>query len=126
MNKSRLIKINYKRKDKRGLFVEVMNGVSWKTVSFGEMKKGAVMGNHFHKKTRILFFMIKGEALVKEVHVKTNVRDSFSLGSQEGYIIEKNILHSIQFKKKSLFLIAKSNPYIPESPDTYYRKDAYV
>ena len=42
---------SYQRIDKRGIFNEYLNGnQSWKSINGGTMKKGALMGNHYHKK----------------------------------------------------------------------------
>jgi len=114
-----ILRSTYERRDERGLFQEIVNGPSFAAVSRGRMKAGAVMGNHFHKKTRVFFFLVSGGAAIKTVNVETKATDSFALSEGEGVYLEPGESHSIRYKTESEFVMLKSLPYDPKDPDTF-------
>jgi quercetin dioxygenase-like cupin family protein len=109
----------FERRDERGLFQEIVNGPSFAAVSRGQMAAGAVMGNHFHKKTRVFFFLVSGRAAIKTVNVETGVTDAFRLSAGEGVYLETGESHAIRYETESEFVMLKSLPYDPKEPDTY-------
>jgi dTDP-4-dehydrorhamnose 3,5-epimerase-like enzyme len=109
----------FERRDDRGLFCEIVNGFSFAAVSRGRMRAGAVMGNHFHKKTRVFFFLVAGGASVRTVDVATGAKDAFRLSEGEGVYLEPGESHSIRYETDSEFLMLKSLPYDPKEPDTF-------
>lgn len=48
-------------KDARGLIVDVLDGVPVECVTLLSSKKGAVRGNHYHKKTTQYAFVLQGK-----------------------------------------------------------------
>ena len=117
--KSKVLKPTFSRHDERVDFFEMLNGLRWENISYGKMKKGAIMGNHYHKKTGVFFFILSGLATVKIMHVKSKKRESLLLASNEGIIFDKNSSHAIIFSEESLFLMGKEKTYNKEKPDTY-------
>lgn len=109
----------FERRDERGVFREVLKGFNARTLITGEMTRGAVLGNHFHKKTRIFFYLTRGSAEVTTVHVETGETDSFALGPNQGCFFEANESHAIRFLEDAGFLMAKSLSYDPADPDTF-------
>jgi len=119
MGSHAIVTPGYERRDDRGLFQELVNGVSFAAASRGRMRAGAVMGNHFHKKTRIFFFLASGSADIRTIHVETGAKDSFRLDENQGVFFEPNESHAIRFASETEFLMLKSLPYDPAEPDTY-------
>jgi dTDP-4-dehydrorhamnose 3,5-epimerase-like enzyme len=114
-----ILRPTFERRDNRGLFCEIVNGFSFSAASRGRMSAGAVMGNHFHKKTRIFFFLVSGSATVRTVDVATGATDAFQLSEEEGVYLEPGESHSIRYESESEFVMLKSLPYDPKEPDTY-------
>ena len=114
-----ILRPTFERRDERGLFSEIVNGFSFAAVSRGRMRAGAVMGNHFHKKTRIFFFLVSGSAAVRTVDVATGATDAFPLAEGEGVYLEPGESHSIRYETESEFLMLKSLAYDPTQPDTF-------
>ena len=114
-----ILRPTFERRDDRGLFSEIVNGFSFAAASHGRMRAGAVMGNHFHKKTRIFFFLVAGGASLKTIDVATGATDAFRLSEGEGVYLEPGESHSIRYESDSEFLMFKSLPYDPVDPDTY-------
>lgn len=115
----RIVKPGFERRDDRGLFQEIVNGESFAAVSRGHMRAGAVMGNHFHKRTRVFFFLVSGLARIRTVNVETGVTDGFELSSNQGVYLEPGESHAIRYLEDSDFLMLKNLPYDPSDPDTY-------
>lgn len=113
---------SFMREDQRGLFVEAINGTLWKNISYGKMKKGGVMGNHYHKKTKVFFFVAKGAANIDVIDVDSKDRGSILVSENEGIILAPNHSHAINFLADSIFIMGKSLKYIASSPDTYEYK----
>lgn len=109
----------FERNDHRGLFQEVLNGGSWESLIFGRMKAEGVLGNHYHKKTVIFFFLTKGAVEIKTINVTTEARDAFSLKQGQGVMLGTFESHEIRFMEESEFIMLKSVQYDPEDPDTF-------
>lgn len=109
----------FERRDERGVFREVLNGFSAQTLLSGRMNAGAVMGNHYHKKTRVFFYLLRGEAKIETVNVETLARDAFGLSENQGVFLEPGESHAIRYVTDSEFLMLKSPAYDPADPDTY-------
>lgn len=119
MNLHKILKPTFIRKDKRGFFIEVLNGSSWEEISYGIIKKGACMGNHYHKTTDVFFFVTKGSVKIDFIHVKTKKLSVVHLLKNEGVIFKRNYSHAISFLEDSVFIQAKSKKYDVDYPDTY-------
>ncbi len=113
------VKATYTREDARGLFVEIVNAGPWETVINGTMRRGAVIGNHYHKRTRCLMFLTSGAARVDVAEVESGSRGSTRLRAREGVCLEPNHAHAIRFEEDSTFVLLKSLPYDENDPDTY-------
>lgn len=101
------------------MFLEIVNGFESKTAVWGRMRAGAVLGNHFHKQTRVFFFLASGSARVSTIHVETGEKDSFPLDAGQACYFEVNESHSVHFTEDGDFVMLKSRAYDPSNPDTY-------
>ena len=87
MRNHQILKPSFNRVDERGTFTEVLNSGHWEALTHGSMKTDAVMGNHYHKKTDVFFFLTRGRARISTVHVETGEEDQFTLAMDEGVIL---------------------------------------
>ncbi len=110
---------SFVREDARGTFIEVVNSGPWETVITGTMNTGAVMGNHYHKKTRMYFYLMDGAASVDLVDVVSRSQQSCELAPRQGFFLEANEAHAIRFRRPSSFVLLKSRCYSEDDPDTY-------
>ena len=63
-------KPNFEFEDSRGIFKEIIRGDEWKELNYAIRYKGVNSGNHYHKKTKELFYVIDGECSVLIKNVK--------------------------------------------------------
>ena len=114
-----ILEPTFRREDTRGRFVEVLNTGHWEALICGEMNKDAVIGNHYHKRTEVFFFLKRGKVRVATVHVETDDRDLFELEENQGVRLRPNESHAIYFLDDSEFIMLKSIPHNPAEPDTF-------
>ncbi len=108
----------FERRDDRGVFREVLTGFPAGTVVCGRMNAGAVMGNHYHRRTRVFFYLFTGRADVRTIEIETGAKDEFLLVENQAVLLEPGESHAIRFAVDSEFLMVKSLPYDPADPDT--------
>jgi dTDP-4-dehydrorhamnose 3,5-epimerase-like enzyme len=116
---SRIVTVGFERRDERGVFREVLNGFEARTFVCGEMKEGAILGNHYHKQTRVFFYLTRGAARVVTMNVLTGEKDSFDLNANQGCFFEVNESHAVHFTEDGEFVMLKSLAYDPADPDTF-------
>ena len=109
----------YERVDDRGTFVEALNSGQWGSLAYGSMQSGHVMGQHYHRKTQIFFFLTRGQAEITLEDINTKRQQKVTLHEKEGILLQTNQAHLIEFATASDFLLMKSKPYSDENPDTY-------
>jgi mannose-6-phosphate isomerase-like protein (cupin superfamily) len=112
-------KAAFERRDERGTLMEVRNRGPWEAVLTGVMKAGAVMGNHYHRRTRVYFFLIAGRALVDVVRVPDGKVESLALPAGHGVLLDPFESHAIRFQEESRYILLKDTPYDPKDPDTF-------
>jgi dTDP-4-dehydrorhamnose 3,5-epimerase-like enzyme len=113
------MKPSFERNDERGFFQEVLNEGHWENLIRGRMNSGAVIGNHYHKKTVVFFYLTKGSVRIKTVNVENGVRDDFYLHENQGVLLKVNESHAIRFLEESEFIMLKSLRYDSNDPDTF-------
>jgi dTDP-4-dehydrorhamnose 3,5-epimerase-like enzyme len=62
--------------DERGELVGLINQMHWEEFNYIESRAGSVRGNHYHKETQELFFIIEGEG---RIEITTLAGDSQSM-----------------------------------------------
>ena len=111
----------FRREDERGTFCEVLNGTDrWATLTHGRMRAGAVMGNHYHQRTTVFFYLLEGRATVVVKALASGERQQFELGPEQGLLLHPMQSHVIRYEANSTFVLMKDRPYDPSAPDTYH------
>ena len=57
----RIIKPYLENSDNRGLFFGIINYGNWEEINYIETNSGNIRGDHYHKNTIEMFFIIEGE-----------------------------------------------------------------
>ncbi|MCX5874540.1 MAG: cupin domain-containing protein [Deltaproteobacteria bacterium] len=112
-----IIPPGFERNDERGLFREIINSGDWKAINWAKMRPGAILGNHYHKKTVMFFYLINGSARIRTVDINTGQRDEFELKAGQGVFFQPMESHIISFVDESEVLMLKSLPFDPADPD---------
>lgn len=78
-----------------------------------------MLGNHYHKNTRIFFFLLSGKVTVSTENVETGEKDKFELNASEGCYFFHHESHKLIFEEDGSFVFLKDKQYNPQEPDTY-------
>lgn len=114
-----VIRPSFERVDERRTLLEILNAGRWECLLCGQMKAQAVMGNHYHKRTDVFFFLTSGHAEVVSLHLATGKLSRQTLGPREGVMLRANVAPAIRFGGGSSFVMAKSLRYDSADPDTF-------
>lgn len=118
----KIIKNIFERKDDRGILREYINdNQAWRSINGGIMKKGAIMGNHYHKKCKALLFILAGSAdiLIKDIRNEKAETIKFRLGKSEGVVFDEYETHAVKFLEDSEFLLFKSEKFDEKDKDLH-------
>tara|TARA_B100001996_G_scaffold357103_1_gene320838 strand:+ start:236 stop:616 length:381 start_codon:yes stop_codon:yes gene_type:complete len=107
--------------DDRGKIYGIINDFKIEELNIIESKKGSVRGNHYHKKTTELVFVIDGKIEV----LAQKISNDGQLGSKEKIKVKKNdifliepyLVHTFIAQEDSKWLNALSIKHDPENPD---------
>ena len=116
---SRVKSVVFWREDERGSFVEVINAGPWESLAYGRMGAGAIMGRHYHEKTRVYFFVQNGGVEIETRDVATGAKGRFELAGGQGVLLPEMSYHEIRFQTESDYLLLKSRAYDADDPDTF-------
>ena len=103
-----ILQPSFRRTDERGTFLEVLNNGHWESLIYGQMHSGAVIGNHYHRKTEIFFFLTKGSARIDIIHVEQGKRRRLSLQANHGVLLKTFESHAVRFLEESEFTLQSS------------------
>ena len=104
------------REDGRGRLLGLMNEGIWEEFNFLETKAGQVRGNHFHRETREVFFIIEGEV---EVVIKIPGQPEIGLNLHDGDLIrlEPGETHTFHWRSNTRWINILSKRFDQKNPD---------
>jgi len=102
----------------------VMTDGSWEEINYMTTKKGFVRGGHYHKETKEILFIIKGEVRVNYKQMEKSREDQvglangeFTLKRAEWCVFEPNTLHTIAAKEDTEWITLLSKKF--DGTDTF-------
>ena len=105
--------------DARGSIETIFGGQSWKEVNKFVSEKGAIRGNHYHKDTMELLFILSGKIKITIKNVHTQHIQQVMLCENEGMLIEPFELHTVEVLEKTEWLGLLSKEYDKDHPDVF-------
>lgn len=102
--------------DERGGFWGITQD-AWAEVNFIETRAQQVRGNHYHKETRELFFIVSGEIEVTIDDLNSGRHLELSFGKGDIFIIEPYEVHTFRTKTDAQWINMLSKPIDDQNPD---------
>jgi mannose-6-phosphate isomerase-like protein (cupin superfamily) len=99
-------KINHK--DKRGVIIDLLQKEKINSITYITIKKGAVRGNHYHKKTHQWNYIISGK--MKLISRKNNIKKIAVLKKNDLYLSEPMEHHALVGITKCEVLVFTRGP----------------
>jgi dTDP-4-dehydrorhamnose 3,5-epimerase-like enzyme len=104
------------KSDERGGFLGITQQ-GWAEVNFIETRAHEVRGNHYHKETRELFFIISGEIDIVVDDLNSGKHFELSVTKGDMFVIEPFELHTFKTKTDAQWINMLSKPVDPQNPD---------
>ncbi|MBP0014397.1 MAG: cupin domain-containing protein [Roseofilum sp. SBFL] len=105
-----------KKHDKRGSFCGITQA-NWAEVNFIETAANEVRGNHYHKETHELFFIISGEIDIEIKDINSGKCTNLSVSKGDIFIIEPYELHTFRTKTTAQWINMLSQQLDLDNPD---------
>jgi len=102
--------------DERGVFLGITQE-QWAEVNFIETEANQVRGNHYHKETLELFFIISGEVEIVIDDLRSGQRTEFCARNGDIFVIEPYELHTFHTKSKTQWINMLSHRMDLQDPD---------
>ena len=104
------------RVDERGGFWGITRE-RWAEVNFIETAARQVRGNHYHKETRELFFIVSGEIDISVYNLLSGEHTEMSVTKGDVFIIEPYELHTFRTRTDAQWINMLSVALDPQNPD---------
>lgn len=105
--------------DARGIFRGITNKYTWGEINLIETKKNITRGNHYHKFTKELFYILEGDIEIKVLNIFTKKEQSFTAKPHMVFIIDPYEVHTFKTLKDSKWLNMLSHKLDDLNPDIY-------
>ena len=102
--------------DERGAFLGVTKE-GWAEINFIETAAGQIRGNHYHKETRELFFIISGEIEITIDNILSGEHSEMRVSKGDIFVIEPFEVHTFHTKTNAQWINMLSKPIDEENPD---------
>ena len=109
--------------DDRGKIYGILNNFSIEEINFIDTYKGTIRGNHYHKKTTEIIFIIDGNVKVIYQSISKKVelegKGSIIVRKNDIFLIEPYIIHTFIAQEDSKWINALTVKHNPNNPDFY-------
>ncbi|MCA1628892.1 MAG: cupin domain-containing protein [Acidobacteria bacterium] len=102
--------------DERGGFWGITQE-GWSEVNYIETAARQVRGNHYHKETRELFFIVSGEVEVVIDDLRSGEHVEMTVGKGDIFVIEPYELHTFRTRTDAQWINMLSVPVDQRNPD---------
>lgn len=106
-------------RDDRGSLKNISIGRAWKEVNHFFSASGAVRGNHYHKDTLELIYVLDGRVEFDIADLKGGARQRLVIGANEGVLLEPYELHTLRVLEDTHWIALLSREYDPANPDVF-------
>jgi quercetin dioxygenase-like cupin family protein len=120
-------KLSVSFKDKRGKIIDLLEKENINAITYITFNKGAVRGNHFHKKTVQWGFVMSGKLLIKSKKSGKRVTQMI-IKKGDLFVDEKMEAHAIKALQTSEVLFFTKGPRGGKEyeSDTFHLKDLLI
>jgi len=115
----KFLKPGFEFEDERGIFKEIIRGDGWRELNLAGRWKGVNSGNHYHKRTRELFYVIEGSGRLTIEHARTGKIKVYPFKTNDIFIVEPFEKHNFVYEENTSFAILLSKPHNKRRPDIF-------
>ena len=116
----KILKTTLGHSDQRGKFMEIINEAQhWKQMNHVITAKDAIRGNHYHKKTHELFYILTGKVHLHCQDLRTNMIQEKDFAAGEGFMVEPYEYHTVHALTDVEWIVLLSENYNPADSDIH-------
>jgi dTDP-4-dehydrorhamnose 3,5-epimerase-like enzyme len=105
--------------DPRGSFFGIINKYTWGEINFIHTKAGVERGNHYHRYTKELFYILSGEIQIDVRNIVTQDEQHFRAKPHMVFIIDPYEVHTFTTIEDSTWLNMLSHRMDENNPDFF-------
>ncbi len=105
--------------DPRGVFRGITNKYTWGEINYIETRKNVVRGNHYHKFTKELFYILEGRVKIKIRNLFSGEAHEFEAGPKTVFIVDPYEVHTFETLEDAKWLNMLSHSLAANDPDIY-------
>ena len=105
--------------DDRGSFSGIVNKYTWGEINHITTKKDVVRGNHYHRYTKELFYILSGTIRIEITHSVTGEKHDFIAKAGMSFIVDPYEAHKFTTLEDSVWLNMLSHRLDEENPDFF-------
>jgi len=109
--------------DARGSFLGIINRYTWGEINFIETKAGVRRGNHYHRYTKELFYILSGEIQVDVQNIFDKQEHHFRAKPNMVFVIDPYEVHTFTTLEDSTWLNMLSHRMDDKIPDFFKLAD---
>ena len=106
-------------RDERGIFYGITNKYTWGEINYIETLNGVTRGNHYHKSTRELFYIIKGRIRIRIYNIFTKDKIEFEALPGMVFIVDPYEVHTFETLEDSTWMNMLSHRHDENNPDMF-------
>jgi len=108
------------RTDGRGSMLGITNVGTWKEVNYVTSRAGMVRGNHYHKESHELVFILEGEVevVLRDVNNAGDMETTI-LRAGQGIEINTFVLHTMHYLTDTVQISLLDRAFDPSNPDLH-------
>jgi dTDP-4-dehydrorhamnose 3,5-epimerase-like enzyme len=107
--------------DDRGSFNGIVNKYTWGEINHITTKKDVVRGDHYHRYTKELFYILSGKIRVEIEHLVTEEAHDFVAEAGMAFIVDPYEVHKFTTLEDSVWLNMLSHRMDDGNPDFFKR-----
>jgi dTDP-4-dehydrorhamnose 3,5-epimerase-like enzyme len=119
----RLIQPYFCHNDTRGALRGIVNFGVWQELNYISSSADMVRGNHYHRETEELFFVLQGRIRVTVQRVEhgrlAGIMEEFIVSEGSIFMVETMVNHVFHVLEDAQWINMLSKPINPECPDIY-------
>jgi dTDP-4-dehydrorhamnose 3,5-epimerase-like enzyme len=106
--------------DDRGAFLGIVSSGTWREVNFLESRAGAVRGNHYHRESEEIIFLLRGQAEVELVDARDPGRRAVvRLEGGTGVEVHPFMVHTVRYLTDCEQISLLDRSFDPDHPDLH-------
>lgn len=107
------------QEDARGQFLGIINKYTWGEINFVHTKAGVERGNHYHRYTKELFYILSGEIQIDVKNIVDKSEHHFRATPHMVFIIDPYELHTFTTIQESTWINMLSHRMDEHKPDFF-------